>query len=74
MHKIDFMKLTAFQREILATLVRPLSNNEVARLLKIVEMVTPSPGVVSEATKQAVLERFNSPVNKSRLIRTSLVR
>ena len=46
MHKIDFMKLTAFQREILATLVRPLSNNEVARLLKIVEMVTPSPGVV----------------------------
>ncbi len=64
MHKIDFMKLTAFQREILATLVRPLSNNEVARLLKIVEMVTPSPGVVSEATKQAVLERSKAVIEK----------
>ena len=64
MHKIDFMKLTACQREILATLVRPLSNNEVARLLKIVEMVTPSPGVVSEATKQAVLARSKAVIEK----------
>lgn len=64
MHKIDFMKLTAFQREILATLVRPLSNNEVARFLKIIEMVTPSPGVVSEATKQAVLERSKAVIEK----------
>ena len=64
MHKIDFKKLTAFQREILATLVRSPSNNEVARLLKIVEMVTPSPGVVSEATKQAILERSKAVIEK----------
>jgi len=64
MHKIDFKKLTPFQREILATLVRSPSNNEVARLLKIVEMVTPSPGVVSEATKQAILERSKAVIEK----------
>ena len=64
MHKIDFMKLTPFQREILATLVRPLSNNEVARLLQIVEMVMASPGIIGEATKQAVLERTKAVIEK----------
>ncbi|MFO1100097.1 MAG: hypothetical protein U1E81_17965 [Xanthobacteraceae bacterium] len=53
--EVDLLKLSPHQREVLTALVRKLPKSEIARLLKIVEMVTPSPGVVSEATKQAVL-------------------
>ena len=62
--EVDLMKLTPHQREVLTALVRTLPKSEMARLLKVVEMVTPSPGVVSEATKQAVLERSKAVIEE----------
>ena len=48
---VDLTKLTPCQREVLTALVRPLSKNEVVRLLQIVEATTRSAEVISEATK-----------------------
>ena len=52
--EVDLTRLTPRQREVLTALVRPLSKNEVERLLQIVEAATRSGVVISEAVKQAV--------------------
>ena len=62
--EVDLLKLSPHQREVLTALVRKQTKSETARFLKIVEMVTPSPGVVSEATKRAVLERSKVVIEK----------
>ena len=56
--EVDLMQLSPHQREFLT----PSFGR--CRKAKIVEMVTHSPGVVSEATKQAVLERFKAVIEK----------
>ena len=52
--EVDLTKLTPYQREVLTILARRLSKNEVERLLHLVEAMTGSVGVISEAVKQAV--------------------
>ena len=61
---VDLTKLTPYQREVLIALVRPLSKNEVVRLLQIVEATIPSAGVFSEATKQAILDRAEAVIEE----------
>ncbi|MGA8158142.1 MAG: hypothetical protein WB822_18455 [Rhodoplanes sp.] len=55
--KVDLTKLTPYQREVLTALVRPLSKNDVMRLMQIVEATMPTAGRISEAMKQAILDR-----------------
>ncbi|MGA7881038.1 MAG: hypothetical protein WCD63_09250 [Terrimicrobiaceae bacterium] len=62
--EVDLTKLTPYQREVLTALVRPLSKNEVTRLLQIVEATIPSAGVISEATKQAILDRAKAVIGE----------
>jgi hypothetical protein len=62
--EVDLTKLTPYQREVLTALVRRLSKNEVVRLLQIVEATTPSAGVFSEATKQAILRRAEAVIEE----------
>ena len=62
--EVDLTKLTPRQREVLTALVRPLSKNEVMRLLQIVEATIPSAGGISEATKQAILDRAKAVIEK----------
>jgi hypothetical protein len=62
--EVDLTKLTPYQREVLIALVRPLSKNEVTRLLQIVEATIPSAGVFSEATKQAILDRAEAVIEE----------
>jgi hypothetical protein len=62
--EVDLTKLTPHQREVLAALVRPLSKNEVVRLLQIVEATMPSGGVISEAMKQAILDRARAVIEE----------
>ena len=62
--EVDLTKLTPHQREVLTDLVQRLSKNEVVRLLQIVEATTPSAGVFSEATKQAILDRAEAVVEE----------
>jgi DNA-binding NarL/FixJ family response regulator len=61
--EVDLTKLTPRQREVLTALVQPLSKNEVVRLLQIVEATTRSAGI-SEATKQAVLDRAKAIIEE----------
>jgi hypothetical protein len=49
---------------VLTALVRPLSKNEVVRLLQIVEATIPSAGVIGEAMKQAVLDRAQAVIEE----------
>ena len=49
--EVDRTKLTPYQREVLISLARRLSKNEVERLLHVVEAMTGSAG---EIVKQAV--------------------
>ena len=49
---------------MLAAIVRPLSKNEVVRLLQIVEATIPSAGVISEAMKQAILDRAKAVIEE----------
>ena len=42
----------------------PLSKNELMRLLQIVDATTPSAGAISEATKQAVLDRAKAVIEE----------
>ena len=58
--EVDLTKLTPYQREVLTALVRPLSKNEPMRLLQIVEATT----VISEATKQAILDRAKAVIEE----------
>ena len=62
--EIDLTKLTPYQREVLIALVRPLSRNELMRLLQIAEATTPSAVATSEATMQAVLDRANAVIEE----------
>ena len=62
--EVDLTKLTPRQREVLTAFVRPLSKNEVMRLLQIVEATIPSAGGFSEATKQAVLHRAKAVIEE----------
>jgi hypothetical protein len=62
--EVDLTKLTPYQREVLTAFVRPLSKNEVVRLLQIVEATIPSAGVFSEATKQAILDQAKAIIEK----------
>jgi DNA-binding NarL/FixJ family response regulator len=62
--EVDLTKLTPYQREVLTALARRLSKNEVVRLLQIVEATTPSAGVFSEATKQAILDRVEAVIDE----------
>ena len=62
--EVDLTKLTPYQREVLIAFVRPLSKNEVVRLLQIVEATIPSAGVISEATKQAILDRAKAVIGE----------
>ena len=43
---VDRTKLTPYQREVLISLARRLSKNEVERLLHVVEAMTGSAGVI----------------------------
>jgi hypothetical protein len=61
---VDLTKLTPCQRKVLTALVRPLSKNEVVRLLQVVEATTRSAGVISEATTQAVLDRAKAIIEE----------
>lgn len=56
---------------MLTGLLRLLSKNEVARLLKIVEATTPSAGVFSEAAKQAILDRAKAVIEELERERTA---
>ena len=58
--EVDLTKLTSYQREMLTALVRPLSKNELMRLLQMVEVTTG----ISEATKQAVLDHANAVIKE----------
>jgi DNA-binding NarL/FixJ family response regulator len=69
--EVDFMRLTPYQREVLTALVRQLSKNEVVRLLQIVEATIPSAGVLSEATKQAILNRAKAVIEELERERTA---
>ena len=62
--KVDLTKLTPYQREVLTALVRPLSRNELMRLLQIAEATTSSARAISEATKQAVLDRAKAVIEE----------
>jgi hypothetical protein len=42
----------------------PLSKNELMRLLQIVDATTPSAGAISEATKQAILDRAKAVIEE----------
>jgi hypothetical protein len=69
--EVDLTKLTPYQREVLTALVRPLSKNEAVRLLQIVEATTPCAGVISEATKQAILDRAKAVIEELERERTA---
>jgi hypothetical protein len=60
--EVNLTKLTPYQRDVLTAFVRPLSKNEVVRLLQIVEATIPSAGGFSEATKQAILDRAGAVI------------
>jgi hypothetical protein len=60
----DLTNLTPYQREVLTAFVRPLSKNEVMRLLQIVEATIPSARGFSEATKQAILDRAKAGIGE----------
>ena len=62
--EVDLTKLTPYQREVLTALVRPLSRNELMRLLQIAEATTRSVGVTSEATMQAILDRAKAIIEE----------
>ena len=62
--EVDLTKLTPYQREVLTALVQPPAKNEVVRLLQIVEATMPSAGAISEATKQAILDRAKAVIGK----------
>ena len=62
--EVDLTKLTPRQREVLTALVQPSAKSEVVRLLQIVEATIPSAGVISEATKQAILDRAKAVIGK----------
>ena len=51
--EVDLTKLTPFT----SARCWPLSKNEVMRLMQIVEATMPSAGRISEAMKQAILDR-----------------
>jgi hypothetical protein len=40
--EVDLTKLTPYQREVLTALVRPLSKNDVMRLMQIAEATMPT--------------------------------
>ncbi|MGB8525818.1 MAG: hypothetical protein WCD75_03040 [Rhodoplanes sp.] len=61
--EVDLTKLTPRQREVLTALVQAPAK-EVVRLLQIVEATIPSAGVISEATKQAILDRAKAVIGK----------
>ena len=61
---VDLKKLTPRQREVLIALVRSLSKNELLRLLQVVEGTIPSGVVISEAMKQAVLDRAEALIKE----------
>ena len=63
-HRGRFYETHPYQREVLIALVRPLSKNEVTRLLQIVEATIPSAGVFSELTKQAILDRAEAIIEE----------
>ena len=69
--EVDLTKLTPHQREVLTGLFRLLSKNEVVRLLQIVEATTPSAGVFSEATRQAILDRAEAVIEELERERTA---
>ena len=60
--EVDLTKLTPYQREVLTALVRPPSKNGLVQLLQIVEATIPSAGVISEATKQVILDRAKAVI------------
>jgi len=62
--EVDLTKLTPYQREVLTAFVRPMSKNEVVRLLQKVEAAIPSAGVFSEATKQAILDHAKAIIEE----------
>jgi DNA-binding NarL/FixJ family response regulator len=62
--EVDLTRLTPRQREVLTALARRLSKNEVERLLQIVEATIPSAGVISEATKRAILDRAKAVIEE----------
>ena len=68
--EVDLTKLTPYQREVLTILARRLSKNEVERLLHLVEAMTGSVGVISEAVKQAV-DRAKAVIEESELKRAA---
>jgi hypothetical protein len=55
--EVDLTKLTPRQRQVLTILARRLSKNEVARLVE-----ARSGGVMSEAMKQAILDRAKAAI------------
>ena len=62
--EVDLTKLTPRQREVLTVLVQPPAKNEVVQLLQIVEATIPSAGVISKATKQAILDRAKAVIGE----------
>ena len=62
--EVDLTKLTPYQHEVLTALVQPLSKNELMQLLQIVEATAPSAGAISEATKQAILDRAKAVIEE----------
>ena len=62
--EVDLTKLTPRQREVLTALARRLSKSEVEQLLHLVQVTTPSDGAMSEATKQAILNRAKAVIEK----------
>ena len=61
--EVDLTRLTPYQREVLAALVRRLSKNEVVRLLQIIEATAHSAGGISEAM-QAILDRAQAVIEE----------
>ena len=55
--EVDLTKLTPRQRQVLTILARRLSKNEVAQLVE-----ARSGGVMSEAMKQAILDRAKAAI------------
>ena len=62
--EVDLTKLTPYQREVLTALARPLSKNELMRLLHLAEATLRSTGAISEAAKQAVLDRAKAIIEE----------
>ena len=62
--EVDLTKLTPYQREVLTALARPPSKNELMRLLHLAEATLRSTGVISEAAKQAVLDRAKAIIEE----------